>query len=343
MSETQSSKAGTATNPLLALVQFVKDGASLLAAVAAFVFMSGALAVWSHDRMVGLPTAWTSYDAYVRVGATFVPDSIWSALMVINGWLGGALTNWSPAIIAALTVIVLLLMSRAPSVLKDLTASTSVFPYALLVVYFSVLVAGVGEANRLVGVLDRANTGLVLKSVDIPPEALQIVRDVRAGLSSDDRAPSTRMYGLRVIGVGALTAALFGLGWLKRGDLHLASTRPVLEKTWPQLRHTVRRATTIVAPLLSVTVVFAAVLLPAAYGVLRLPLPPPCVDLILSDGVYKNGFLLTDLATDPREIQLARWDGNSRAVVLEIYPRATVRTLSFRSKCGSFLAPVGGS
>lgn len=341
MPEAQSSSAGTATNPF-SLVQFVKDGASLLAAIAAFVFMTGAFAVWSHDRMVGLPTAWTSYDAYVRVGATFVPDSIWSALVVVNGWLGGALTSWPPVVIVLLTVIAVLLMSLFPPALEKLPASTSAFPYLLLLAYIGALIAGVGEANRLVGVLDRANTGLVLKSVEIPPEAPTIVRDVRAGLTSDDRIAAATIYGLRVVMVGALAGALLGLGWLKRRDEHLASTRPVFEKTWPQIRLTIRRTTAIASPLLALTVAFAAALLPAAYGVLRLPLPPPCVELMLSDGGMKNGFLLTDLATDPNEIQLALWNKDLRAVVLEIHPRANVRTLKIPSKCGSFLA-VGGS
>lgn len=316
----------------------LKDGTSILAALGAAVFAGGALAMWSHDRMVGLPGAWTSYNAYLRVGAVMVPDSAISALRMINVSVGGSLNTAPLPALALAAVAALAITSFVSTQVKRVRADLLV--YLLFVGYMAVVSIGAAQADRLLNIMHPANTSLIFSLPVIPAGAAPLVDQVRAALVNNDIDAATSLYGESVLVAAGLTAALLVFAWVRRTLIsEIDLTRLALQGIKAaRLRDVVRYLTQFAMVVATSIVLFDLAALPAAYGVLWLGKPPRCVELGLpaSPGVHPNGFLLTNLATDPGEIQLARWDDDARAVVLDIYPRNTVRTVTPDSACGRF-------
>src|SRR4051794_17248710 len=88
------------------LAEWVTQVATLIAAVGGVLFTVAVFAVTARDLTVGIPTAWTTYQAYVRVGLMLVPDSMLCVLAYLDGVSGGAVSRWPVAAILVLAFLV---------------------------------------------------------------------------------------------------------------------------------------------------------------------------------------------------------------------------------------------
>jgi hypothetical protein len=321
----------------------------VLTVIGAATFGAGALAVWSRDRMVGLPTAWTSYAAYLRVGTMAVADSARSAFVVLDTYLAGALTEFPLLVIAAIAVFAVALLGRIRGILSGISAPA--LAYGLLVAHLLMLVLASVEVSRLFDIHSAVNTNLALAVPSMPDSASGIVKDVRIAVTKGNDAIATRVYGTRVLLLLLVGSVTMVLAWLHRDGsnklvtLALHAHAAPLQQRAPVVAWRAVRPVSLVGRAILVT---GLLMLPAAYGVVRLG-APPCVELHLRnvpDGEsHPTGYLLTDLATNPDEVQLARWDTNERALLLDLHRRGDVRSVLFGSGsgCGTSLFANEGS
>ena len=318
------------------LYELLKDGMSALATIGAAVFVIGALAVTARDQMVGLPTAWSSYQAYVRVGVAFVPDSLWSAAVVVNHW-AGSIPGRFPLLTMAIAAAIVMGFRQLLSTVDRQVPKRS-FPYVVCALYLAASVVVVLQLQESFALLDEANRRLLFHEPDLAQSSTG-VRRIHAALTSDDGDAATLIYGQHIVICLMVLGSLPILGRFARID-QFVDSKGALDAA-------VKRTTEVLHIVLKASVTLVVLALPLHYGVLRLGTSPPCMEVWRKEenldqpGTY--AFLLSDLAANPDEIQMLRLDRIRRGYFLEIYRRDDVRRLRpMDVGCGrapNFLAP----
>ncbi len=267
------------------------------AGFAALSFGIGYLAVKSHDAMLGLPTTLSNYESYVRIGALFFSNSLYSLVTTST-------TIPKATLIAALLVfVVALVLSSHLSRRKPLWLIKIPLGY-LIIAYALISFAAFLSTERISATLHPDNKSLLLKlpeEVKATGYAKRIYDLLRKEGGADELQ---REYSLHLAQTVALLYGAFVLYRWRKKVIGSHSDATSDEVSSPDRPVAMYISDWTLRPLLYTLLIFHLILLPSSYGVLCLSNEYPQAFIVLEGGnsPEDSGFLLSDMSVDLPEI-----------------------------------------
>lgn len=313
------------------------------AGFAALSFGVGYLAVKSHDAMLGLPTATTHAESYVRVGALFFPNSLYYAVSVVTRTSIKIWAEYRPGLygLVLATIFVWFLSSstsgkklrewlrgrRVGRVIGEQLErykawATRARPAGLTLAYLMLTVLAFVAVEQQTASLHSINKGLLLNEPVAAGklESYGLAGEIHGYLrKSTASVELQRLFGKYLLYLMTMSSIALWLFRVGRRQAYTPASGWLSTNNW------------MLRPVTYTLLVTQLVLLPSTYGVLCVSNLFPCVETITDEerqAAPLKGYLLSDLTVSEPQVVVLAWSSGESHWKQQVFRRSELEALT---------------